>query len=137
LTNIGIPGVGHRTMVSPFVVGGELRRQILIGFSVAAIAVVKEAHKRGHAERAGHQHNFVVGVVGALAQFGNQRATILKFALGEAHVAHECVQVFDERRRDFAQARVRRARHDFKRKICELLLVFDDHLRGPVAIFVC
>ena len=72
-TNSTGPGVGERMIVSPFLVGGEFNapersEQIGVGLGLAAIAVVEQADQRREAERARHQHRFVVGLVGLLAE---------------------------------------------------------------------
>ena len=72
-----------------------------------------------------------MGVGGVVAHFRDDGAGVLKFALGEAHVADESMQMGDEGGHDLAQARIGGALHDVKREFGKLFLVFDDHGSCP------
>ena len=89
----------------------ERAEQVLRRFGGAVGAVVQQADERRDAERAGHQHEFVVAVVGERAHLGEQRGGVAEFVLGEPRLAHEGVQVGGECRHDFAQPRIGRTRH--------------------------
>ena len=95
------------------------------------IAVVEQAHQRGDAERAGHQHEFVVRVGGELAHLVQDGGGLAEFGLGQAHVAHEAVQVGDERAHDLAQARIARSLHHFEHGWGHVFLALDQHVFPP------
>ena len=90
-------------------------------------AVVQQAHQVGYAERAAHQHHFVVTGVGVLAERRDDPHRLLEFTLGELRVAHEAVQVAHEVLEDLLRARVRRAAHLVEDCSGNVFLGFDDH----------
>jgi len=67
-----------------------------LGFGLAIVAVVEQADDRRDAERAGHQHDFVMRVGRQLAELGHDRGGVAELRLGQANIAHECVQVLDQ-----------------------------------------
>ena len=108
------PGVGERTIVPPFSVFGECIRQNgpswLASVSVwPLIAVIEQADERRKAQRASHQHGFVVGLVGVFAERDDVGHRGVKLLFGQFHFAGKVVKVAHERRHHFTQPRVWRA----------------------------
>ena len=63
----------------------------MIGFAIAVIAVVEQAHQRGDAERARHQHELIVRVGREPAHLRKDRGRLAEFRLGQFGIAHEAV----------------------------------------------
>ena len=74
----------------------EGTKEILVCLCIAVVAIVEQADQRGNAKRTCHQHNFIMRVSREVAHLCDDRAGILKFALGQTHFAHEAVQMFDQ-----------------------------------------
>ena len=51
----------------------------------------------------------------------------LELRLRQFHVAHELMQMGDQRRHDLAQARIRRALHGRQGDFGEMFVIVDDH----------
>ena len=76
------------------------------------VAVVQEAHERRDAERAGHQHHFVVRIGRQLSNLIEDGGRLPELGLGETYFAHEAVQVLDQRNQYLSQARFTGPFHD-------------------------
>src|SRR5215831_7313574 len=111
--------------------------KIGVGFGLATIAVVKETDQTRKAKRAGHQHSFIMGLVGMLPQGDDVADRRLKFLLGQLHLAGKTVQVADERGQDLAQARIFGARNFAQYRFRDVFLVFNDHRAAPRATGPC
>src|SRR5690349_12435703 len=111
----------------------ERAEKIGVGFGLAAIAVIEETDQAGKAERAGHQHGFVVGLAGTLAQCDDVADRRLKLLLGQFHLAGEIMQVADKRRQYFAQPRIFAAGNLAQYRFGDVFLVFNDHRAAPRA----
>src|SRR5688572_22826094 len=101
--------------------------------SLRGMRVVDQADKIGNAERAGDQYGFVVARGGLLADGVEGGDRLLEFALGEPRLAHERVQMPDERGEELLRARVRRAVHLGEHRRGDVVFAADDHatfLRG-------
>ena len=114
-TNSAAPGVGERTIeVAIFgrrrIHAPERAEQVSVGFGLAAVAVVEEADQGRETERARHQHGFVVGLVGFLAERHDIGDGGLEFFLGQFHFAGKVMKMADQRGHDLAQARIFDAR---------------------------
>ena len=98
-------------------------------------AVIEKADQRRHAERARHQHRLVVRVGGKPADFVKDGGRGAELGLGQPHLAHEGVQMLDQRDQNFAQARVFGSRHGGERVEVHVVDVADDHssLARPAA----
>ncbi len=108
----------------------ERPEQVGGGFGLAVVAVVKQTYQRREAERARHQHDFIVRLVGKLTHLGNNLRAELEFLLGQMHIAREGMQVLDQRGNDLAQARVFDVLVGVHHDRCDILLALDDHLRS-------
>jgi hypothetical protein len=87
------------------------------------LAVAQEVDQHRHAERVGSEDEFLPLVVAHLADLGQQLDRGEPLLRREARLAHERVQVRDEARHHFLQARVGRALQPRDHRIGERLLI--------------
>src|SRR5712671_293509 len=105
----------------------EGAEQIGIGLDLAALAVVEEADQLRKAERARHQHDFVMTFGGLLAERRHISGGGLEFLLGEFHLTREIVKVAYECRHDLLEAPRRCALQLRQNGRGHVFFCFDDH----------
>ena len=108
-----------------------------IGLGLALVAVIEETHQSREAERPGHQHCFVVVVVGMLADGVDISSSSLELLLGQLHLTCEIVQVADKGRHDLTETGVGRALKLAQHRLGNVRLTLDDHRLAPQAPFGC
>src|SRR5262245_30299180 len=73
----------------------EWPKQVRSGFGLPVVSIVEQTNERREAERARHQNNFVVLIVGLLPEPRDVLDRLLELVLGEVHVARKGVQMLD------------------------------------------
>ena len=113
----------------------ERSEQARVGFGLAVVAIVEQAHERRDAERARDQDALVVRLVARLAERDDVIHRGAEFLFGEFRLAHEIVDVAHERAHDFPKARVRRLREFLQHRRRDVFLSLDDHFSALIASF--
>src|SRR5262249_11378885 len=106
---------------------------------LAIVAVVKKADQRREAERARHQHRFVMVLVGILTNRYEITHGRVKFLLSQPYLTREFVKVTDQSGEDFPQSRIFSACISLQHRVVNVLLFFENQafLRGGGAPTPC
>ena len=130
-TNSAGPWVGGRTTVSPFAVRASASARTAPaatgGSPWRVVTVVEQADQRGHAERPGHQHRFVVPVGARLPDLVDDLGGDAELFLGESHVPHEGVEMLISERMISRSRGSLGAVHHRQRRLRDVPLISDDH----------